>query len=161
MSFYTTLAGYVGCPDKGTFDELLHRLQEGGWVRQDQFQNAPEDTDGRHCINHETFEFFIPEAYYRGLTRVNCFENPETIGYIRGSSTDVRAICWVDGPTDIHIPEMPLWLFSDSYDEPEDDYERLKWLSEAEMNFHSSSYVHIAATYREYVTPQLPGFRAE
>lgn len=161
MSFYATLAGYIRCPDKTTFDDLLHRLEGGGWVIKDQFQDESEEIGGSRHVEHDTLEFFIPKASYRNLARFNFFYNPETIGYIRGSSTDGCEICWVDGPADIRIPEMPLWLFSDADDDPADDEERLEWLAEAEMNFHNSSYEEISATYREYIAPQLPGFRAE
>jgi hypothetical protein len=156
MSFYATLAGYIRCPDVATFDGLLHRLQEGGWVRQDQFQNESDNTDGRRHIFRETLELFIPEASYRNLARVNFFDNPETIGYVRGSSTDGCAICWVDGPTDIRIPEMPVWLFSDEDDEPDTAEGYLDWLAEAEMNFHNSAYEYITATYREYSAKKSP-----
>jgi hypothetical protein len=156
MSFYATLAGYVRCPDKITFDDLLSRLEDGGWLVKNQFQNESDKVDGRSHIEPATLEFFIPEASYRNLTRVNFFENADTVGYIRGSSTDGCEICWVDGPEDIQIPEMPLWLFSDSDEDPADDEERLEWLAEAESNFHNSSYEDISATYREYIATKSP-----
>ena len=157
MSFYTTLSGCVKCPDKTTFDKLFNLLCTGGWLKQDQFQNESKQfVDVNAHFDSETFEFFIPEAYYRDLAQVNFFVNPATTGYIYGSSTDGCEICWVDGPSDVCSPEMPLWLFGDANKEPEDDFQRLNWLTKAEINFHTSSYDRIMATYHEYSDPNHP-----
>lgn len=151
MSFYATMHGTVTCRDKSTFSNLLSRLELGFWVVNDQFvgeDGNPFHWDNEKDIDHEHLQISIPNAVHRNLSRVDFFEHPTTTGCIWGSSTDGVELCWIDGPPNIKIPEIPLTLFGDPDDiegMQEDDgwAARLDWLREAQDHFHDLSYSEI------------------
>ena len=158
MSFYATLSGQVICPDQTAFNALINQLFEGGWIRDNQI--IGEDDEPVNADQHVfpvSLEIIIPFAYYRNLTRVDFFRHPETAGWIKGTSTDGVETCWVDGPPDVAVPEMPLGLFGDADEEPKGDLndadvlsERLDWLDQASLSFHEASMSDIEQTAREH-----------
>lgn len=158
MSFYATMSGSVTLPDDATFNQILSRLTIGGWVKDDQFisEDGEPVTDDKH-IDHDTRTITIPNAYYRNLTRVSFFEHPQATGIIRGTSTDGVEACWIDGPPDVLVPEMPLELFAEPDDAPapglsEEDAadERVQWLIDASDFFHDESLQEIERIAEEH-----------
>jgi hypothetical protein len=159
MSFYATMSGTVSCHDKSAFTTLLSRLELGGWIVDDQFKQEDGDAvnwNGEKDVDHEHLQITIPLAVYRNLTRVDFFEHPTTTGWIWGSSTDGVELCWIDGPPNYKIPEIPLTLFGDPDDLPgaqEDDNwaARVDWLNDAQEHFHGQSYNAVQEIAEKYL----------
>lgn len=96
MSFYSTMQGEIKYEDRASFEGVLIRLRQGGWVEGDSFvdETGSKMTDGSTQIDPEALTIRIPLFCHRNLSRVDFF--PEGAkGYLVGASSDGCFTGWV------------------------------------------------------------------
>ena len=102
MSFYATMTGEITYPDHESFQAVLNRLENGGWIVDGKFvDETNQPIDDEPCVDKEHKTIRIPLFCHRNLTRVEFFPDSKGKGYVIGTSTDGCFVGWVseDGTT--------------------------------------------------------------
>ena len=139
MSFYAQMTGEIVYPDERSFNTVLNRLVDGGWIENSRFidecENPIEDEPSIDVANRI---IRIPRFYHRNLARVNFFPSGKEKGWLIGSSTDGVFVGWVveDGVETNY--DLEIWAKDNGLGNPPEDWQSLaEWQSMIEDEFIS------------------------
>ena len=152
MSFYAKMVGEISYPDVESFNTVLNRLVDGGWIDGkrsnfykmdqspcrfiDERENPIEDES---CIDPVNRIIRIPIFYHRNLSRVNFFPTGREKGWVVGSSKDGVFCGWnIKNGVETNY-DLKKWAMEKGLGKPPRDSQDLsEWQSMVQEEFISN-----------------------
>lgn len=139
MSFYAQMTGEIVYNDAESFNTVLKRLVDGGWVKDGLFMDECENPiEDESCVDVDGRVIRIPRFCHRNLSRVNFFPTGKEKGWLIGSSTDGVFCGWVveDGVETNY--DLQKWARENGLGKPPKDSQALcEWQNTVEDEFVS------------------------